>query len=310
MQLSPFDPFFTPTWLKPRQRDRTLRIPARLMWGILVSLLIHAILFWGFIVKVLNPGGESASVPLNVVLDLGLPVPKVTEKAQEPPPPSPVQEPPKPKVKPQPPQPRQKQLPLPKVIQSDNRNSALKVPVEPQETVKQQEPAPTAPPKPPVEDFSSMIKRKQSQNYATEMAAKRINDEAAAAERGPTEDERRMKNIMNNLKTGTNGLFTIRRMDPLNASFSFKGWTNDYASANTQYFEVEAKPGEDIRLVMIRRMISLIREHYSGDFDWVSYRLNRTVSLSARPADSAGLADFMMREFFGPNYKNQDLNGN
>jgi hypothetical protein len=31
--------------------------------------------------------------------------------------------------------------------------------------------------------------------------------------------------------------------------------------------------------------------------------------LSARPADSAGLEDFLMKEFFGPNYKSQDLYG-
>jgi len=154
-----------------------------------------------------------------------------------------------------------------------------------------------------------MIKRRQSDRNSDEMAAKQINDAAAAAERGPSEDERRTKNIMNNLKFGTNGLFQIRRMDPYNATFSFKGWVNDYTSANTQYYEVEARNGEDIRLVMMRRMIAIIREHYNGDFDWISNRLGRTISLSARPADNAFLEDFMMKEFFGPNYKNLDIYG-
>ena len=50
-------------------------------------------------------------------------------------------------------------------------------------------------------------------------------------------------------------------------------------------------------------MISLIREHYQGDFNWESHRMARTIVLSARPEDSAGLEDFLMLEFFGQNYK-------
>ena len=301
---SPFEPFSTPGWLKPRQKDWVLRIPARLMWGLFISLLFHAILFWGFLLDLLKPMKEPSQAPISVVLDLGVPVKNLPEPVAPPPEVPPVPEP-KPQPKPRP-QPKQApQLPK-KIIQSQNPNSAFKLP-EPK-----QQPAPEIPsqqPPPPVEDFSSMIRRKQTDKYAEEMAAKQINDAAAAAERGPSEDERRTRNIMNNLKFGTNGLFQIKRMDPYNASFSFKGWVNDYTSANTQYYEVEAKTGEDIRLVMIRRMIAIIREHYDGDFDWISNRLGRTVTLSARPADSAGLEDFLMKEFFGPNYRSQDIYG-
>jgi hypothetical protein len=45
-------------------------------------------------------------------------------------------------------------------------------------------------------------------------------------------------------------------------------------------------------------MILLIREYYSGDFKWESHRLQRVVTLSARPEDQAGLEEFMMKEFF------------
>lgn len=296
---SPFEPFSTPRWLRPKQKDRVLRIPARLMWAFLLSLLFHAILFWGFLLDLLKPIKEPSQAPINVVLDLGLPVPSESKPVPPPPeiPPEPL---PQPKPKP-------KQVPkLPKkIIQSQNPATPFKLP----EPKLEPQPAPPPPPPPPAEDFSSMIRRKQSDRNAEELAAKQINEAAAAAERGPSEDERRMKNIMNNLKFGTNGLFTIRRMDPFNASFSFKGWVNDYTSANTQFYEVEARSGEDIRLVMIRRMIAIIREHYTGDFDWISNRLGRTVTLSARPADSAALEDFLMKEFFGPNYKTQDIYG-
>lgn len=301
---SPFEPFSTPNWLKPKQRDRVLRIPARLMWALLLSLVFHAILFWGFLLDLFKPTEEPTQAPLNIVLDLGLPVPPTPQVS--PPPPQVTPEPePKPLPKPKPPPKAEPKLPK-KIIQSQRPDSPFKVP-EPKPQNRPEQPQPT--PAPPAEDFSSMIKRKQSDRNADEMAAKQINDAAAAAERGPSEDERRMKNIMNNLKFGTNGLFQIRRMDPYNATFSFKGWVNDYTSANTQYYEVEARSGEDIRLVMIRRMIAIVREHYDGDFDWISNRLGRTVTLSARPADNAGLEDFLMKEFFGNNYKNQDVYG-
>lgn len=300
MQPRPIEPFSTPNWLVPKQRERTLRISARLMWAFLLSLLFHAIVFWGFLLDLFKPLPEIEQPPLNIVLDLGQPV-KPQPAPPPPPPPEPVPTPPLPTPKPSP---KPSRPPLPKVIQSTRPESSFKLPDNPAPPRNEPAPEPV-----PVEDFSSMIKRRQSDRNANELAAKQINDAAAAAERGPSEDERRTKTIMNNLKFGTNGLFQIRRMDPLNATFSFKGWVNDYTSANTQYYEVEARPGEDIRLVMIRRMIAIIREHYDGDFDWISNRLGRSVSLSARPADNAGLEDFLMKEFFGPQYKNQDIYG-
>jgi hypothetical protein len=72
-----------------------------------------------------------------------------------------------------------------------------------------------------------------------------------------------------------------------------------------QYFDIPAKAGQDTRLLMVKRMISLIREHYQGDFTWESRRLARSVTLSAKLEDNAGLEDFLMTEFFGPNYKSQ-----
>lgn len=295
---TPYQPFSSPDWLKPKQRDRVLRIPARLMWAIVISLLFHAMIFWGFLLDLLKNTQEVEQPPLNVVLDLGLPMPEWPKEVELPPPPAPTPAP-KPRIHNKPATPK---LPEP-VMQSRKSDNDFKLP----EPKTQSRPDPVPPPQePPADDFASMIKRRQADRMADEMSAKRINDAAASAERGPTEDERRMKNIMNNLKFGTNGLFQIRRMDPYNASFSFKGWTNDYTSANTQFYEVEAKSGEDIRLVMVRRMIAIIREHYTGNFDWVSNRLGRTITLSARLEDSAGLEDFLMKEFFGPNYKTQD----
>ena len=62
--------------------------------------------------------------------------------------------------------------------------------------------------------------------------------------------------------------------------------------------EVDAGLGGDIELAMVRRMIELIRTHYTGDFRWESHRLGRVVVLSARPADQPGLEEFLVKEFF------------
>lgn len=289
--------FSTPNWLKPKQRDQVLHISARLVWAIVFSLILHAIVFWGFVLDLLKPDQEAQPQPLSIVLNTPPKAPKVNKPV-----PPPIE---KQRAKPAPPEhvrpPPPKQNPAPKVLHSDHQDTPFKLPTPPVSP-----PIEPIAPKPPVEDFSSMIKRRQTERYPNEMAARAANEAAAAAERGPSEDERRTQTIMNNLKSGSNGLFQIRRMDAYNATFSFKGWTNDFNAANTHYYEVEARSGEDVRLVMIRRMIAIIREHYTGNFDWYSNRLARSITLSARLEDSAGLEDFLMREFFGTNYKTQD----
>lgn len=152
-------------------------------------------------------------------------------------------------------------------------------------------------------DMASYVKARQAQRLESEAAAADINAEAAARERGPTEAQLSDERIKRNLKYGTNGIFEITSLGARNATFAFRGWTNDYSTSKRQFFEVEAASGQDVRLVMIRRMIELIREHYQGNFNWESHRLGRTVVQSARLEDNAGLEDFLMMEFFGSNYK-------
>jgi hypothetical protein len=78
----------------------------------------------------------------------------------------------------------------------------------------------------------------------------------------------------------------------------FRGWTNDYSAAKIEYFQVEAIAGEDIKLSVIRQMIKLIRKHYKGEFTWESYRLNRSIKMSAKLEDNAGLEEFLMQEIW------------
>lgn len=153
-------------------------------------------------------------------------------------------------------------------------------------------------------DMASYVKAQQAKRRLAEADAARQNADAVAREVGPSAEQIRDERIKNNFKNGTNGIFEITSLSSRHAAFSFKGWTNDYSNARRESFEVEAATGQDVRLVMIKKMIALIRKHYQGDFNWESQRLGRTVVQSARLEDSAGLEDFMMMEFFGSNYKN------
>ena len=124
--------------------------------------------------------------------------------------------------------------------------------------------------------------------------------EPEAVEREPSEEELRMANVMRNLKEpGASGIFQIIRMGPRTAQFLFRAWKKDSSVPRRELVEVDAGPGGDIQRAVVRKMIELIRQYHKGDFNWESYRLDRVVVLSARPEDSKGLEDFLIREFFG-----------
>ena len=82
------------------------------------------------------------------------------------------------------------------------------------------------------------------------------------------------------------------------AELIFFGWNRNIHRSARQLLEVERGGNGDIRVAVIRKVIAVIRESESGDFVWVSNRLGREVTLSARPIDNTGLEDFLMRDFF------------
>jgi outer membrane biosynthesis protein TonB len=292
--------------LKPNSTDQhfNIRISRNTLLAIVFSLLLHALIFFAVPqIKFDTPPSAPASA---IQVSLAPPVipTQVIAPTQEPQPPSP--EPP-PQVKPPP-------SAVPKVIAQKplpNKTPSFVVPQPPEPAVKPElDKRPLKEPQVkelPVEqqytDMASYVKAMQSKRQDSEAVAAQINAEAAARERGPSEEQLREERIKKNLKYGTNGIFEITSLGQRNATFAFRGWTNDYSASKRQFYEVEASSGQDVRLIMIRRMIALIREHYDGDFQWESHRLGRSVMQSARPEDNSGLEDFLMMEFFGSNYK-------
>ena len=163
-------------------------------------------------------------------------------------------------------------------------------------------PVTPAPPRPPETtpaaptDFMSMVNANRERRAAAEAAA-------GGRGREPTADDIAMANINRNAQTlrprdGTSGVFQILSKGHRAAQFSFRGWTGDASNSRREVIDVDAGLNGNIELAIVRRMIALIRTHYQGNFNWDSRRLGRVVALSARVEDTAGLEEFMMREFF------------
>jgi len=263
-----------------------------MLFAVIFSLLLHLTALFFLRNKLFQLDNPPSAVPFTVSLDL----PKKPQALPPPLPEPPVETKPKPKPEPK----VAKKLPQQRVIATD-KPSPERIQQPPPKPV---EPLPTPPAPPPrpgaPTDMMSYVNAARDRRNQEEAVAQRINADAAARERKPTEDERRDEIIKRNLKSGTNGIFQIdgQSLGPRSAQFSFKGWTNDYNSARREIVLVEAGPDEDIRRNIARKMIELIRRHYDGDFNWESLRLGRVVVLSARPEDESGLEDFLIAEFF------------
>jgi len=96
----------------------------------------------------------------------------------------------------------------------------------------------------------------------------------------------------------TGGVFRLDHVGSDYAEFMFFGWDKKIQRKAAQIIEVRKGDAADIRIAVVRKMIAIIRDHEQGDFLWESNRLGRTLTLSARPRDNAGLEEFMLQEFF------------
>ena len=285
---------------KPRG-DKAIRlnISRNTLIAFLVSIALHVLVLLLVLPKInLNSAPQSTTIEVNLA-------PKTTALVATPSPIIPEEKPrpePEPKKKviaqkpiSKPNKPKASDFSVPKTMTTP-QPSPQQVPARP---VKRQPQSPTDVPT----DMAFYVAQQRAQREASELDAARQNAAAVAAEEGPSEEAKRDARIKNNFNNGTNGIFDITELNSTSARFSFLGWTSSVSNAHRDFFEVEAKNGQDVRLIMIRRMIAIIRQHYQGDFDWESQRLGRTISKSARLEDSAELEDFLMQEFFGTNYK-------
>ncbi len=277
------------TWADDRDPRITPRRTLKtLMAGLIVSLVIHSlmvVLIPKPVVKIdlSEAGGQG---PLQVTM--ASPATAAAPPAASPPP-----------------TPSKPLITAPRVIAVE-RPSPLMPPVAlvPESPFKPPD-LPTPVTKEPPIDFMAALNARRAERQAAEEGIASENAAARAGERELTSAEKATAGFNRNMQAlgrgrdGTSGVFQIQSKGTRYAAFSFRGWTTDRAQSKYQLIEVDAGYGGDVELAIVRKMISLIREHYKGNFNWDSQRVGRVVVLSARMEDTAGLEAFMMREFFG-----------
>lgn len=309
--MTPLSPHHSDeTWPLPARRDKvfTLRISRNISLMFLLSILLHLSLLWIFAPKLFSMGAPVEDAP-PLEITLGPPQKEavapseevlaapeeVQEKQAEPPKPVPKRKP----IKARPPK-QVKPIEVPVDIAQASETKVQKNEVLNKKIPKPKYPEASLEPL-PGEDMRAFIKRQQQARLAKKGLSKQDIEEVIASNNPQSEGEKRDAKIKANLNLdGSNGIFDIRHLNQRKAQFSFKGWKNNINTARLEIVDVSAPAGVDIKLVVVKKMIEIIRRDYDGDFNWDSHRQGRVIVLSARPQDNAGLESFMMREFFGP----------
>lgn len=152
-------------------------------------------------------------------------------------------------------------------------------------------------PSPPAMDMLAMIEARRAARDAASEPAAPPRRSVPSPDPATVVLERNLRSLTAG-EGDTSGIFHILDIGVRSGEFAFNGWRSGSANQWRQVIVVEAAPGEPVELAMVRRMIQLIRTHYTGDFNWNSRRLGRTVVMSARLEDQVDLEDFLVREFF------------
>lgn len=299
--------------IRPEAQYWEFRINRSLAIAFAISLLFHVLLLLFVlpeVLKPLTPGSE----PEKRNIEVRLQAPQSRASAPVPAQPlPPLPEPVRPKPQPQKPRPAPKQLqspappqptmPKPPVAAAQAPSSIVQVPAAPSQRPALDNlklPPPKVPEIPEPTDMASYVAAQKQKRMLAEGYTQRDIDEIKARDLPPlTEEQKRDAIIKRNLQQqGSNGLFQITSLSQYSAHFLFRGWKHDGSPTRRESISIEVGVGEDIQRAVIKRMIAIIRQHEQGDFQWESPRMNRTITLSARPEDNAGLEDFLLKEIF------------
>jgi hypothetical protein len=162
------------------------------------------------------------------------------------------------------------------------------------------------------EDLAAYIEARRRAREPAPTPAPTASPAAAAAPPGaPVESEQQRANREAATRLGLNptptfgsnknlggGTFQVRSIGIDRAELAFYGYNKFINRISLQVFEVQRGSNPSTQIAVVRKIIEIIRDQESGTFLWESLRLNRELTLSARPADNASLEAFMMEEFF------------
>ena len=249
--------------------------------AVLVSLLVHGLI--AAIPVHQRPGEKTSAAPSSFVATIvSAPVVRPDPVPQAVPEPTPVV------------RPRPIVTPRPVTAAPSPRPVETAVPVEK---------AQPAPPPTPKFDMLAMIDARRAERQQADQAMRQAQQAREAAMPGSSDPtaviNRNLQGLSSSSNDGTGGVFQVLSKGTRYGEFAFNGWRPDTQRRWREVIEVDAGPGGDIELAIVRRMIELIRGHYTGDFTWNSHRLGKSLVMSARPEDAPQLEEFLMREFFG-----------
>lgn len=283
----------------PRTDGASVTIPT-IRIAFALSLLIHAAVLWLLVPHLADQfSARAARGKASGALAVRLAPPPTPESRA----------PPAPSASPAPPSP-------PPAAKRAPPTRAASRPPPPPPVIARNEPAPAvvAPPVPPAATTPAPAPTPIEGDFSSYLEARRrargASAEGSTASTPSVEDERARHNRIVAENLGLNrtpiygqerkggGIFQLERVGYTSAEFTFFGWNKDIRRRAKQLIEVEKGANSDIRIAVVRKMISIIRDHESGDFVWISPRLGRELTLSARPSDNAGLEEFMLQEFF------------
>jgi hypothetical protein len=249
--------------------------------AIVLSILLHAALLWKMPMRLQPPPGD-ASVPLTVQL--------VPPPSAAPEPPATPPAPPLAQVQPAPAPVRPPPAAAPPPIAL-----AKPAPVIPRPEPPVSEPVPAPLPG----DLAAYIEaRRRESGEAKPVPAAPVEDENARASRVAAKNLRLQQPAIGYDPSKSGGIFEVKSRNIDYAEFMFFGWNLEIRRDIAQQFEVRRGNHATIELAIVRKMIEIIRQYEQDEFTWNSRRLGRSIKLSARLRDNAGLEEFMLREFF------------
>jgi hypothetical protein len=172
----------------------------------------------------------------------------------------------------------------------------------------------TLPDEKPVEVSKAAPKKEappQEVDMQAYIEARRKQRGARAPSDAPAQEDdasRGMRNALNNIASVNNrgqddsnetgGVFSITNKSFSSATVKFRGWNPNFKRRWLTQVTVELGSNADIETAIVNKMIELIRREKKGDFEWDSHRLNRVVTMSARPEDTEQLRAFLFKEMF------------
>lgn len=258
--------------------------------GIAVTIGLHLLLV---AIYLLQPKTEHHAPPKSGAAVVWLPPVKENKPVAKP-----AEQAPKKTAKEAPPKFTPRQIPMPRLPNTITLPDVKTV----EEKPKPQPPKEEAKAPPQEVDMQAYIEAQRKRRGAPAQTDQAEESEAARGTRNALANIAAINGRGGQDPNETGGVFSVTNKTFSTADLKFRGWNPNFKRRWLTAVTVERGSEPDIETAIVKKMIELIRKEKTGDFEWDSHRLNRVVTLSARPQDTQELMNFLFKEMF-PEYK-------